>query len=717
MKGKIFACFVAAALLAAGIPTMVSAEDPTYTDIDYTQTVTLGEPTSYTHDGDDPYIELQTPDWQGYAKGYTVTLEADKLYLITAAVTEPEADYTDRCVSILTGGELTGSEEDDLIMYKTGYADGPSCTTTLLFRPEAAGDYRILAHGYATTDLGEVGGTCVLTVSELDTTEGVAISTKQELLNFAAEVNENGQPDDATVIRITADIDMTGEDWDGIGRLAGVYIFGGGHTVTGLGAPLVQGAEAVVIDGLHLRDIRFEMENESGDLDSIGGFIGEGDGVTLQGCSVTGRIQLTAENVYAVGGLAGYLDYSTVTDCSADVELVLKAAEEIGYAGGLAGYVDYDSAFAGCTASGSIQATAPYMRALGGLAGYFEDYNTVRNSHAGVAISAAAPEGGSAEAHDLGGLLGSIDESNRFVNSYASGGITVGDEVYGNNIGGFVGDSSCCGGNLILNCYALGDVEGAEDVGGFFGEAYEYDFFINCYAAGSVAYKEPGATPGDTPVPYIGAFIGYTDYPDKLDFVSAFAAENGGLPLFWSYDGDADVALEDVIGLDTLDFSSAPAVGEMLDAFNEIVGPYGEEFREELFRWAGSNEKNGPVFANLTVTFVDDDDTVIKTVTEVYAGEDITSKAPALPSRDGFTTAWDRDFTNVQESMTVQAVYTEIPEPPSSDPGSGSDPGPTAPGSPDTGVPGSTAVLLLAALSLAAVSGLTAAKRKKVGLG
>ena len=63
MKGKIFACFVAAALLAAGIPTMVSAEDPTYTDIDYTQTVTLGEPTSYTHDGDDPYIELQTPDW------------------------------------------------------------------------------------------------------------------------------------------------------------------------------------------------------------------------------------------------------------------------------------------------------------------------------------------------------------------------------------------------------------------------------------------------------------------------------------------------------------------------------------------------------------------------------------------------------------------------------------------------------------------------------
>ncbi len=98
---------------------------------------------------------------------------------------------------------------------------------------------------------------------------------------------------------------MTGEDWDGIGRLAGVYIFGGGHTVTGLGAPLVQGAEAVVIDGLHLRNILFEMENESGDLDSIGGLIGEGHNVILQGCSVTGRIQLTAENVYGVGGLAG----------------------------------------------------------------------------------------------------------------------------------------------------------------------------------------------------------------------------------------------------------------------------------------------------------------------------------------------------------------------------------------------------------------------------
>ncbi len=713
MKGKLLACFAAATLLAAGVPAMVSAEDPTYMDIDYTQKVTLGEPASYTHDGDDPYIYLERPGWYGYAKGYTVTLEADKLYFITAAVTEPEADYTDRCVSILTGGELTGSEEDDLIMYKTGYADGPSCTTTLLFRPEAAGDVRILAHGYATTDLGQVGGTCVLTVSELDATEGVSISTKQELLDFAAEINENGQPDDANIIRIKDDIDMTGEDWDSIGRLEGIYILGGGHTITGLGAPLIQKAEAMVIDDLHLRNILFEMEDESGELDSIGGFVGEGNGVTLRGCSVTGCIRVTAENIYGVGGLAGYLDESTITNCSADVEIVLKATEGIEYAGGLVGYTEYDSAFTGCAAVGSIQVTAPDMYALGGLVGYFEDYNTVRNSHAGVTISAASPEGGSAYAYDLGGLLGSIDEENRFVNSYASGGITVGDEVYGNNIGGFVGDSSCCGGNRILNCYALGDVEGKKDVGGFFGEAYEYDFFINCYSAGSVAYKEPGVGPGDTPVLYIGAFIGYTDYPDMLSFMNAFAAENGGLPLFWSDNDGIGLAHEDIIGLDTLDFDDASEVEEMTDALNEIVGPYGEEFREELFRWTGTNEKNGPVFANLTVTFVDDDDTVIKTVTEVYAGEDITSKSPAIPSRDGFTTAWDRDFTNVQESMTVRAVYTEIPEPPSSDPGSGSESEPSAPGSPDTGVPGSTAALLLAALSLAAASGLTAAKRKR----
>ena len=110
------------------------------------------------------------------------------------------------------------------------------------------------------------------------------------------------------------------------------------------------------------------------------------------------------------------------------MELVLKAAEEIGYAGGLAGYVDYDSAFAGCTASGSIRRRRRIAcaRRFGRL---LEDYNTVRNSHAGVAISAAAPEGGSAEAHDLGGLLGSIDESNRFVNSHASGGSRSGMRV------------------------------------------------------------------------------------------------------------------------------------------------------------------------------------------------------------------------------------------------------------------------------------------------
>lgn len=43
MKGKLLACFAAATLLAAGVPAMVSAEDPTYMDIDYTQKVTLGE--------------------------------------------------------------------------------------------------------------------------------------------------------------------------------------------------------------------------------------------------------------------------------------------------------------------------------------------------------------------------------------------------------------------------------------------------------------------------------------------------------------------------------------------------------------------------------------------------------------------------------------------------------------------------------------------------
>ncbi len=53
-----------------------------------------------------------------------------------------------------------------------------------------------------------------------------------------------------------------------------------------------------------------------------------------------------------------------------------------------------------------------------------------------------------------------------------------------------------------------------------------------------------------------------------------------------------------------------------------------------------------------------DEHGVYKTLT-VKHGEKVTM--PDVPTKDGYTVAWDKELDTVQEDVTVKAVYTEIP--------------------------------------------------------
>lgn len=69
----------------------------------------------------------------------------------------------------------------------------------------------------------------------------------------------------------------------------------------------------------------------------------------------------------------------------------------------------------------------------------------------------------------------------------------------------------------------------------------------------------------------------------------------------------------------------------------------------------GEETPGGEEQSTYTVTFVDYDDTVLKTV-EVEKGQ--AAKAPSKPTRENYVfIEWDTDFSNVTSDLTVKAVY------------------------------------------------------------
>lgn len=61
-----------------------------------------------------------------------------------------------------------------------------------------------------------------------------------------------------------------------------------------------------------------------------------------------------------------------------------------------------------------------------------------------------------------------------------------------------------------------------------------------------------------------------------------------------------------------------------------------------------------------TITFIDYDNTIIKTVT-INKGENVFF--PDNPRREGFLfVGWDHDLENIESDLTVKAIYNQLEE-------------------------------------------------------
>ena len=183
--------------------------------------------------------------------------------------------------------------------------------------------------------------------------EYTLVSDVDDLLNIA------NKPDGKYVL--TNDIDLSGfqkgEEYDGGSGwepfdFAGV-LEGAGHRISNLtiygdtkDADVNIGLFSKLeghVNNLGLTDINV---NISGENVSCGGFAGISEWPAhINGCFVTGKIQVSDCSYGQIGGITGYLNKGYIKNCYSDVEISVSGKSEgsWGYLGGIAGLVSYES--------------------------------------------------------------------------------------------------------------------------------------------------------------------------------------------------------------------------------------------------------------------------------------------------------------------------------------------------------------------------------------
>jgi hypothetical protein len=239
------------------------------------------------------------------------------------------------------------------------------------------------------------------------------------------------------------------------------------------------------IDSGTIRNVILQNVNITGYLES-GSLVGYSTKSTIDYCSVSGTL-----NGYSdVGGVIGYCDSTNVTHCHSTVEVI--GSERVG---GLIGNNE-NSSIADSYEEGNVVGSIEY----GGLVG--KNYNSsITRSYATGNLT----EDISGLAVVAGGLIGSNSGMNQINDCYASGNIEgeetlgglIGLSANGNisrcfalgnvngislNIGGFIGDSEA---DNITDCYSSGAVLGWTNVGGFIGGSNQ-GLYNNCYAIGHI---------------------------------------------------------------------------------------------------------------------------------------------------------------------------------------------------------------------------------------
>ena len=285
------------------------------------------------------------------------------------------------------------------------------------------------------------------------------IANGSQLAYFAKRVNaeEYGEKYADTYFELTEDIDLGGKEWTPVGETVADLIMGGHEYFVFSGN--FDG------NGYTIKNLTIGTETSpySGDVCGLfGATSGTIEDVVLENVSINyvGGNHSSGYGFRMGGALVGY-SMGDIVNCTV-IGLDMKAGSDGSYVA---------------------------LNSIGGLVGIQDGGTTVSHSRVSGKIEESTKKG------NVGGFVGTLTKGSSA--KYCGADVSV--EVTGNGrgiaVGGFVGigNGTTADETLIENCYATGNITGAEYAGGFVGNISGLNI-SNCYAKGDVSNSFVGAS-------------------------------------------------------------------------------------------------------------------------------------------------------------------------------------------------------------------------------
>ncbi len=269
----------------------------------------------------------------------------------------------------------------------------------------------------------------------------LSISTAEEFVKFARDCTLDSYSREMT-FQLTADIDLTGQDFSSVPLFSGTFD-GGGHTISGLsitGDGSHQGLFRYVAQGALIKNLTVSGTVTPGGTGCVVGGVAGSNSGTLLRCQFTGTIS----GVEQVGGIAGEnTSTGVITSCA--FSGVVTGEHEVGGVVGSNQGVLLDCGNDGEINTVPVSSTANTTFDISSLSE--EDFVSVIN---------------------IGGIAGK-NASSGIIQSCENRG-NVGYEHLGYNVGGIAGITS----GYLFTCTNRGAVLGRRDVGGIAGQLEPY---------------------------------------------------------------------------------------------------------------------------------------------------------------------------------------------------------------------------------------------------